>query len=47
VKVYIDMGVFIDYLSPQAIAGSTLRTTERRGRDPIKFCDTDLAINVL
>lgn len=36
-KVYIDTGVFIDYLSPQAIAGSTLRTTQRRGRDPKKL----------
>jgi predicted nucleic acid-binding protein len=34
VKVYIDTGVFIDYLSPQAIAGSTLRSTNRRGRTP-------------
>ncbi|MBD2135833.1 hypothetical protein H6F47_26380 [Sphaerospermopsis sp. FACHB-1094] len=37
VSVYIDTGVFIDYLSPQAIAGSTLRTTQRRGRDPKKL----------
>jgi predicted nucleic acid-binding protein len=34
VKVYIDTGIFIDYLSPQAIAGSTLRTTDLRGRTP-------------
>lgn len=33
-KVYIDTGVFIDYLSSQAIAGSSLRSTERRGRTP-------------
>lgn len=33
-KVYIDTGVFIDYLSPQAIAGSTLRSGNRRGRTP-------------
>jgi hypothetical protein len=45
VKVYIDTGVFIDYLSPQAIAGSTLRTTDRRGRDPKKlFEDAELII---
>lgn len=33
-KVYIDTGVFIDYLSPQAIAGASLRSTSRRGRTP-------------
>lgn len=33
-KVYIDTGIFIDYLSPQAIAGLTLRSTDRRGRTP-------------
>lgn len=33
-KVYIDTGVLIDYLSPQAIAGSTLRSATRRGRTP-------------
>lgn len=33
-KVYIDTGVFIDYLSPQAIAGTILRSTNRRGRTP-------------
>ncbi|MCF4966336.1 type II toxin-antitoxin system VapC family toxin [Nostoc sp. CMAA1605] len=36
-KVYIDTGVFIDYLSPQAIAGETLRSTSRRGRTPQKL----------
>lgn len=36
-KVYIDTGVFIDYLSPQAIAGSSLRATNRRGRTPQKL----------
>lgn len=33
-NIYIDTGVFIDYLSSQAIAGSSLRSTERRGRNP-------------
>ncbi|MEQ9487216.1 type II toxin-antitoxin system VapC family toxin [Coleofasciculus sp. F4-SAH-05] len=33
-KVYIDTGVFIDYLSPQAMAGETLRAANRRGRTP-------------
>lgn len=36
-KVYIDTGVFIDYLSAQAIAGSSLRSTDRRGRTPQKL----------
>ena len=36
-KVYIDTGVFIDYLSSQAIAGSSLRSVDRRGRDPQKL----------
>lgn len=38
-KVYIDTGVFIDYLSPQAIAGSALRSTDRRGRAPKKLSE--------
>lgn len=33
-KVYIDTGVFIDYLSKDAIAGATLRSANRRGRSP-------------
>jgi len=45
VKVYIDTGVFIDYLSSQAISGSTLRSTERRGRTPQKLFED--AENVL
>jgi len=45
VKVYIDTGVFIDYLSSQAIVGSTLRSTERRGRTPQKLFED--AENVL
>jgi predicted nucleic acid-binding protein len=45
VKVYIDTGVFIDYLSAQAIAGSSLRSTERRGRAPQKLFED--AENVL
>lgn len=44
-KVYIDTGVFIDYLSPQAIAGATLRSTNRRGRTPKKLFED--AENVL
>ncbi len=36
-KVYIDTGIFIDYLSPQAIAGGSLRSTDRRGRTPQKL----------
>lgn len=36
-KVYIDTGIFIDYLSAQAIAGSSLRSTNRRGRTPQKL----------
>ena len=36
-KVYIDTGVFIDYLSSQAIAGSSLRSQGRRGRNPQKL----------
>jgi len=45
VKVYIDTGVFIDYLSAQAIAGSSLRSTNRRGRTPQKLFED--AENVL
>lgn len=44
-KVYIDTGVFIDYLSAQAIAGSSLRSTNRRGRTPQKLFED--AENVL
>lgn len=33
-NIYIDTGVFIDYLSPQTIAGSSLRSVDRRGRTP-------------
>lgn len=44
-KVYIDTGVFIDYLSLQAIAGSSLRSAERRGRTPQKLFED--AENVL
>lgn len=44
-KVYIDTGVFIDYLSPQAIAGATLRSANRRGRTPQKLFED--AENVL
>lgn len=44
-KVYIDTGVFIDYLSSQAIAGSSLRSVDRRGRTPQKLFED--AENVL
>ncbi len=33
-KVYLDSGVFIDYLIGRGHAGSYLRTAERRGRAP-------------
>jgi predicted nucleic acid-binding protein len=33
-KVYLDSGVFIDYLIGKALAGSILRRTARRGRSP-------------
>ena len=33
-KVYLDSGVFIDYLSGRGHTGSYLRTAERRGRTP-------------
>lgn len=47
-KVYIDTGVFIDYLSPQAIAGSTLRSTVRRGRTPQKlFQDAESVLKMI
>jgi predicted nucleic acid-binding protein len=45
VKVYIDTGVFIDYLSSQAIAGSSLKSVNRRGRTPQKLFED--AENVL
>ncbi len=44
-KVYIDTGVFIDYLSSQAIAGSSLRSVDRRGPTPQKLFED--AENVL
>ena len=44
-NVYIDTGIFIDYLSSQAIAGSSLRSLERRGRAPQKLFED--AENVL
>lgn len=33
-KVYLDSGVFIDYLSGRGHMGSYLRTAQRRGRNP-------------
>jgi predicted nucleic acid-binding protein len=36
-KVYVDTGVFIDYLSPQALGGATLRSAPRRGRPPAQL----------
>lgn len=47
-KVYIDTGVFIDYLSPQAIAGAMLRSTNRRSRSPKKlFEDAENALKMI
>jgi predicted nucleic acid-binding protein len=34
VRVYLDTGVFIDYLSPRSGANALLRSSERRGRTP-------------
>jgi predicted nucleic acid-binding protein len=36
-KVYVDTGIFIDYLSKQALGGASLRSEPRRGRDPQKL----------
>lgn len=36
-KVYLDSGVFIDYLIGRGHAGSYLRSTERRGRAPARL----------
>lgn len=36
-KVYLDTGVFIDYLSRLVMGGSNLRSTNRRGREPIQL----------
>jgi predicted nucleic acid-binding protein len=33
-KVYVDTGIFIDYLSPLAFGGTGLRRAPRRGRSP-------------
>ena len=47
-KVYIDTGVFIDYLSPQAIAGASLRSTSRRGRTPSElFEDAESVLKLI
>jgi predicted nucleic acid-binding protein len=37
VKVYLDAGVFIDYLIARGHTGSYLRVTERRGRPPARL----------
>jgi predicted nucleic acid-binding protein len=48
VKVYIDTGVFIDYLSPLAIAGATLRSVNRRDRTPQKlFEDAETVLKLI
>jgi predicted nucleic acid-binding protein len=48
VKVYIDTGVFIDYLSKDAIAGATLRSGNRRGRSPQKlFEDAEKVLKII
>jgi len=36
-KLYIDTGIFIDYLSKQALGGASLRTAPRNGRSPEKL----------
>jgi hypothetical protein len=33
-RVYLDTGIFMDYLSPVAFGGASLRTAPRRGRSP-------------
>jgi uncharacterized protein with PIN domain len=33
-RVYVDTGIFIDYLSPLALGGGALRRAPRRGRSP-------------
>lgn len=37
-KVYIDTGLFIDYLIFRGPVGSYLRTAARRGRSPVDLC---------
>jgi predicted nucleic acid-binding protein len=37
VKIYLDSGVFIDYLIGRGQAGSTLRSSTRRGRTPAQL----------
>jgi hypothetical protein len=37
VKVYLDSGVFIDFLSGRGHAGSYLRSVDRRGRSPVRL----------
>ncbi len=36
-RVYIDTGVFIDYLARRRHSGAYLRTAERRGRTPVQL----------
>ena len=36
-KVYVDTGILIDYLSKQALGGASLRSTARKGRDSQKL----------
>ena len=36
-RVYLDTGVFIDYLSIRGTANAALRTSDRRGRAPLKI----------
>jgi len=36
-KIYLDTGVFIDYLSPLILGGINLRPTNRRGRTPAQL----------
>lgn len=45
-KVYLDTGLFIDYLAPRGHVNSGLRTVGRRGRSlPDIFADADKLLN--
>jgi predicted nucleic acid-binding protein len=37
VRIYLDTGVFIDYLSIRGTANAVLRTSDRRGRAPLNI----------
>lgn len=38
-RVYVDTGIFIDYLAQEHPGASGLRSAERRGRSPLKLYD--------